>query len=1091
MKSLIGSLIGLMLSVCTASGTEQHYSPQELEAAKAELRAHNRLWTFEAGAVLGREWTSRAPEDAELRALYARQLHGQLYGHREIQEQADAILEREPDNPWGLYAQALAFLGEDWQYSEEAAESSLRAWMLLPRAGVCRGAPSGASVQKRGSGGGISGLSWMRRRSSIPRSSMPARNSSIGHSTSLEDSAYADTSLATLATLRARWPDHVSGYFRAAEYLHQANKPQEALSLIEEAVRLAPGSAHVRYLHWQILNETDQLPAEERRPAIEASITAYRQAVPETVRGLALLTTAYRNVLEDEEQAAAFEAKLLAQAPAGRHASRIHQEKFQREYQRLQSELERIGRKDAPEYQNQLRLIYDAAYRFLEKPLYDDSFRERAYPVIFSALSAMNPVPAEELAEAVRGLVRYEEWLNPHLMYSALIMMADHTPYAEEAATIARGVIQAMLDRAEEEAWGEGRLNYYLGLVHDALGWASYKAGRIEEGRNELGRALEFSQINTRAHYHLGQVFEHMATEAEARDEVEAARTWLDKAADAYIAGLEVRNRGPNPCQAALAALYERRHGSREGFDEYLATLHAEDSPGQIRLTPKVDLHLEPTPVEGLPDRTLNLPPGFKVKLFSDQVDKARFMAWDNQGVLHVANMKTQGRNPWSPVSGRQGTVLALPDKDGDGRADTVYKAADDLNWPHSIAFYQGALFVADDDAIYRLEDRDSDGFYEERAVFAEVPGFMGRAVEHVTHTLVFDESNDKLYFHIGSSCDLCREDDPERSAVIQMNTDGTGRRIFASGLRNAIGLDLHPVTGELWAANTGHDREGRDLPPEWITPLRDGGFYGWPFAYGDQVWTDFSLYRRSIFPLTGADSLLVANMESPAVLVPAHLAPMALHFYERDQFPPQYKHAAFVACRAGVLGNDPGYKVMALFAAPDGSNARVADFLTGFRLDSDEDTGWDMMSGFFSFNTSNAWGKPVGLTTDEAGRLYLTSDEITQAIFRIEASPLQGTWENPPPDTLFAGATLSLRSTIRLRRQVADAEPAQLTANLAALGGPEALPLQRIDNQTYRLEADLSVGEDNGRKKLVVHLAQGDEETKLVHSIVVLPRED
>ena len=133
MKSLIGSLIGLMLSVCicTASETKQPYSPQELETAKAQLREHNRLWTFETGALLGRKWTSRAPEDAELRALYARQLEGQLYGHREILEQADAILEREPDNPWGLYAQALAFL-TDWQHSDEAAESSLRAWILLP-----------------------------------------------------------------------------------------------------------------------------------------------------------------------------------------------------------------------------------------------------------------------------------------------------------------------------------------------------------------------------------------------------------------------------------------------------------------------------------------------------------------------------------------------------------------------------------------------------------------------------------------------------------------------------------------------------------------------------------------------------------------------------------------------------------------------------------------------------------------------------------------------------------------------------------------------------------------------------------------------
>ena len=985
----IGSLIGLMLSacVCIASETEQHYSPQELKAAKAKLREHNRLWTFEEGAILGREWTSRAPEDAELRALYARQLEGQLDGHREIQEQADAILEREPDNPWGLYAQALAFL-TDWQHFDEAAESSLRAWRLLPQPEFA--ATYLQTLRFRNTEAGMAFLDSLDAATLQHPEILHARAElEYRAQYSLNNPAYADTSLATLATLRTRWPDHVSGYLSAAQQLHRSDKPQEALPLIKEAISLSPSSADVRYLHWQILNETDQLPADERRAAIEASIAAYRQAVPETIRGLALLTMAYRNVLEDEEQAAAFEAKLMAQAPASWHASRVHQEKFRREYQRLQSELERIVRRDAPEYQNRLRLICDAAYRFLANPLYDDSFREGPYRALLSSLSAMKPIPAEELAEAVRGLVRYEQQSNPYVTYGALILMTDRTPYAEEAAELAQGVIQAMLDRAEEDTWGEGRLNFYLGLVYDALGWALYKAGRVEEGRNELERALKFSQRNTRAHYHLGQMFEHMATEAEARDGVEAAGTWLDKAADAYLAGLEVRSWGPNPCQAALAALYERRHGSREGFDEYLATLRGEDAPSQIRLTPKIDLHLEPTPVEGLPDHTLNLPPGFKVKLFSDQVDKARFMAWDDQGVLHVANMKPQ--STWSPVPGRQSTVLALPDKDGDGRADTVYIAVDDLNWPHSIAFYQGTLFVADDDAIYRLKDQDADGFYEERTVFAEVPGFMGRPVEHVTHTLVFDESNDKLYFHIGSGCDVCREDDPERSTVIQINTDGTGRRIFASGLRNAIGLALHPTTGELWAANTGHDREGPNLPPEWITPLRDGGFYGWPLAYGDKVWTDFSSYGRSILPLTAADSLLVANMDTPAVLIPAHLAPMALHFYTHDQFPPQYKHSAFVACRAGALGNDPGYKVMVLFAEPDGSNAHVADFLTGFRLDSDEDNGDSGLSrlfGFFSFNPRNVWGKPVGLTTDEAGHLYLTSDEITQAIFRIEASP-------------------------------------------------------------------------------------------------------
>ena len=567
-RLIAGSLA--VLVVCASYGTEQRYLPQELEAAKAKLREHNRLWTFQAGAIFGQEWLNRAPEDAELRALYARQLHGQLYGRREIQEHADAILEREPNNPWGLYAQALAFLA-DREHSD-AAESSLRAWRLLPHpefAAMHLQALRSKSVEE-----GLAFLDSVDAETLQHPEVLHAR-AELEYWTqyALEDPTYADTSLATLATLRARWPDHVSGYRRAAEYLYRADKPQEALSLIEEAVRLSPGSADVRYWHWWILNKTDLLPAKERRTATEASISEYRQAAPETVRGLAMLAKTYRIVLEDEEKAAEFEAKLLALAPASRHASLIHQLKFQSELDRI----EREHGEDSQEYQDRLLLVRDAAYRFLDKPFYDDSFRGRAYLELFYALSAMNPVPAEELADAVRGLVRYERD-NPHLTYSkAPISMADHTPYAEEAAELARGGIQAMIDKAEERGWEEDSLNYYLSLVHDAIGWASYKAGHIEEGRNELERALELSGTNTSVHYHLGQVFEHMATEAEDQDAAEAVRNWLDKAEESYIAGLEARSWGENPSQEALEALYERRHGSREGLDEYLAVFYERD----------------------------------------------------------------------------------------------------------------------------------------------------------------------------------------------------------------------------------------------------------------------------------------------------------------------------------------------------------------------------------------------------------------------------------------------------------------------------------------------------------------------------------
>ena len=254
-----------VLAVCASCGTEQRYLPQELEAAKAELRAHIRLWTFEAGAILGRVWTGRAPQDAELRALYARQLHG----HREIQEQADAILERDPDNPWGIYTQAVAFLA-DWKHSEAGRVQPARLEAAAP-AGVRRDAPSGASVQKCGRGDGVSGLAGCSD-TSASRGSPTPRGTRVPGKLRTGRPAYADTSLATMAMLRERWPDHVSGYFRAAEQLYRFNKPQEARALIEEAVRLSPGSADVRQLHWKILNKTDLLPAEERRTAIEASI---------------------------------------------------------------------------------------------------------------------------------------------------------------------------------------------------------------------------------------------------------------------------------------------------------------------------------------------------------------------------------------------------------------------------------------------------------------------------------------------------------------------------------------------------------------------------------------------------------------------------------------------------------------------------------------------------------------------------------------------------------------------------------------------------------------------------------------------------
>ncbi|HQV30363.1 MAG TPA: T9SS type A sorting domain-containing protein, partial [Calditrichia bacterium] len=144
--------------------------------------------------------------------------------------------------------------------------------------------------------------------------------------------------------------------------------------------------------------------------------------------------------------------------------------------------------------------------------------------------------------------------------------------------------------------------------------------------------------------------------------------------------------------------------------------------------------------------------------------------------------------------------------------------------------------------------------------------------------------------------------------------------------------------------------------------------------------------------PITAVDTLLVQSMQRPAALVDAHTAPMDIYFYPARNFPSAYQNAAFVAYRSGFRGPDPGHKVVALFVDPDGSNATVGDFMTGF---------WPNPP-----NQDNIWGKPVGLTSDSQGNLYMTSDWINHLVLRVEYQGATGVREEP-------GITLPVTATL------------------------------------------------------------------------------
>jgi glucose/arabinose dehydrogenase len=520
----------------------------------------------------------------------------------------------------------------------------------------------------------------------------------------------------------------------------------------------------------------------------------------------------------------------------------------------------------------------------------------------------------------------------------------------------------------------------------------------------------------------------------------------------------------------------------------------AQDGYPPGTLVPLFELDLQPVEVKVPPqyadaverELSLNLPPGFTASVFAAGLNNPRFMAFDQNDVLHVANMARD-------------QILALPDRDQDGVADRHIVAAGGFGEAHSIAFYQGDMYVADTDKIVRFRDSDGDLVYEERELLVDLtsPGPCCNNGWHTTRTIVIDAINEKIYVGIGSPCDLCRPDaplvgagpetlpaNPEWGAILEFNIDGKGRRIFATGVRNVIGMTLHPLTNEIWANNNGHDLEGRTKPPEWIDIIRDGDFLGHPLIHSHQVWNDFNIERyQHLLPITAQDSLLVAQQKRPVALVPAHYAPMAIHFYTDDQFPDIYKNTAFVAFRAGLakLSSHPGYQVAALFSEPDGSQARMAPFITGFQTGNSQNT---------------VWGFPVGLATDAEGSLFVGSNAGQHLILKVTHSPVSGSWQHNLPDVVSAGrGRLDLVATVQIERQVADGSAPRVTADLSPFGGPSALPLEALGDNTFRLETNLDLtGLPNGVYALQILIEQDvagkTHVFKIIKHIALLPQD-
>ncbi|OFW50940.1 MAG: hypothetical protein A3G77_15035 [Acidobacteria bacterium RIFCSPLOWO2_12_FULL_68_19] len=281
---------------------------------------------------------------------------------------------------------------------------------------------------------------------------------------------------------------------------------------------------------------------------------------------------------------------------------------------------------------------------------------------------------------------------------------------------------------------------------------------------------------------------------------------------------------------------------------------------------------------------------------------------------------------------------------------------------PFGMAFHDGYLYVGNTGSLVRFTYTNGDLKAQgdpEKLLDLPVGG-------HSTRNIIFNRAGTKLYLSVGSQSNNNAGEDCRRAAILEFNPDGSGYRVFASGIRNPVGLALQPGTDILWTAMNERDNLGDDLVPDYATSVKDGGFYGWPYSYIGQHYDP---------RYEGAFPELVKRAIVPDVLIPAHSAALGITFYTGTRFPERYRNGGFVALHGSWNRSvASGYRV-AFFPMTKGRPGPLEDFMTGFIVS--DGSGGEQVS---------RWGRPVGVTVAPDGSL-LVSDDGSNRIWKVSAS--------------------------------------------------------------------------------------------------------
>lgn len=354
-------------------------------------------------------------------------------------------------------------------------------------------------------------------------------------------------------------------------------------------------------------------------------------------------------------------------------------------------------------------------------------------------------------------------------------------------------------------------------------------------------------------------------------------------------------------------------------------------------------------------DEKPKAPAGFTVTKFADKLENPRNTYIGPNGDIFVVESGTR-------MSKNQITIFQ--DKDKDGKYENRQVLISGLSQPYGMLIVGNTFYIANTEGVYTYPYQAGQTKLEGKGKkILDLPA--GGYNNHWTRNLIASADGTKIYVSVGSASNVGEygmNTEKRRAAILEINPDGSGEKLYASGLRNPVGMDWNPITKELWTAVNERDGLGDDLVPDYITSVKPGGFYGWPYSYFGQIEDP---------RLKGQQPELVKKALVPDVPVNSHTASLGLAFYTGDKFPAKYKNGAFVGQHGSWNRSKlAGYKVL-FVPFTDGKPGQPEDFLTGFVRQEDK---------------SRVYGRPVDVTVMNDGSL-LVNDDSGNTLWQISVS--------------------------------------------------------------------------------------------------------